>query len=227
MKLKLSLILFFLSIPLVTSRAAEKDTLSPFYLVSFHPLQIYGNGIKFEFERRLPNSHVSLSVSPEFYFGRIDGAKDNLLLGANRDTVEVLGFGICAAARAYASNNPRRGDMENPVSNFYLYGSLEFRSFGLDYTGKSWTLEHENGIDIYRLKSTKLHNSILRINSNIGIGNTIFFGNEFFIDLFVYARVCKAFENPSSLENVPYTDGFFTMTGNSLGMGFRFGLMFN
>lgn len=227
MKLKLSLILFFLTIPLLNCRASERDTLSTFYLLSLHPLQIFGNGIKLDVERRLPNSHLSLSISPEFYFGRIDGAKDNLLLGANKDTVEVLGFGICAAARAYVSKNPLQGDMHNPVSNFYLYGSLEFRSFGLDYTGKAWTMERENGIDIYRLHSTKIHNSIVRINTNIGIGNTVFFGDEFFIDLFIYARVCKAFENPSSSENVPYSDGFFTMTGNSLGLGFRLGLMFN
>ncbi|MBI3259870.1 MAG: hypothetical protein HYZ54_10410 [Ignavibacteriae bacterium] len=193
-----------MSIPIFICRASEGDSLSTNYLISLHPLQMFANGIKVEVERRLPNSHFSIGVSPEFYFGAIDDARDNLLVSANKDTVEVLGFGICVNARAYVSNNPKFGGLQNPVSNFYLFGALEFRSFGLDYTGKAWTLEQENGIEIYRLRNTQIHNSIIRVNVNLGIGNTIFFGNDLFMDLFAYTRVSKAYDNPNKLDNISY-----------------------
>ena len=208
-------------------KAADQDTLSAKYIIALHPFTILANGIKLELERRQLSSHLSFAVSPELYYGTIEGAKDNILIKANRDSIEVFGYGGSFTTRMYVLNDFKRGDVQNPISNFYLLGSLEVRRFGLDYTGRGWVIENENGLEIYRLKNIPQHNNITQIGANFGFGNTIFFGDNFFIDVMLHVRISKSYQNQNTIENVPFTDSFFTMKGNSFGFGFRFGLLFD
>ncbi|MBS1537344.1 MAG: hypothetical protein JST20_06310 [Bacteroidetes bacterium] len=227
MKPLISLFIITLCLSASVCRAADQDSLSAKYIIALHPFTIFANGIKFEVERRQPGSHLSFAISPELYFGTIENAKNNILINANRDSIEVFGYGGSFTTRLYVNNNFKRGDTQNPISNFYLFGSFEVRRFGLDYTGRTWVVENENGIEIYRLKNIPQHNDITRIGVNFGFGNTIFFGDNFFIDAMLYARISKSFQNPNTIENVPFTDSFFTQKGNSFGFGFRFGLLFD
>ncbi|MBK9246831.1 MAG: hypothetical protein IPM69_01645 [Ignavibacteria bacterium] len=217
-----------------TIKAAPTDSLSANYMVGLHPLQLIVNGFKVEVERRASGSPYSFSLSPEFYFGTIEDANTNIMLYANRDVVDVTGFGINLSTRIYVydmivrsnSVNYKRHDNQDPFSNFYLFGALEYRYFDLNYSGKGWIRSQENGIDIYKFGDIEQQNSVHRGGLNIGIGNTIFFGDRFFVDFFGYSRISKAFQSPDSEESLPYKDRFFTLSGNSFALGFRFGLLF-
>lgn len=221
------LLLLFMLICCTTMlcRAEGSDTVATNYLISIHPLQMLARGIKSEVEAKIPGSHLSLAVSPEIYYGDIKAAKDNIMVNANRDNISVFGLGACGTGRYFIGSRLHHENKSNPVANFYLLGSLEFRWFDLDYKGKAWVLVRENGIDIYRLLDANQNNSIVRIGANVGIGALFFFGKDFFCDFSLYQRISKAYQHQSTQENAPFADDFFTLTGNSVGFGFRLGLL--
>lgn len=194
------------------------------YTVSMHPFQMLARGIKLEIERRAAGSRFSFSVSPEFYYGDIESAKDNIMVDANRDSISTLGWGVGAAARLYALPQFEWNKSGEPRANFYLFFGLEYRKFSLEYSTKAWTLQRENGLDIYRLTNVTANNSTYRVNANLGIGAMMFWGDAFFADAFFYNRVSAAHQKSDVMENVIYKDGFFVSSGNSFAFGFRFGL---
>lgn len=201
----------------------ESDTAVQ-YTLSTHPFQMFAGGIKLEAERRAAGSRFSFSVSPEFYYGNIENAKSNIMVAANHDSISVLGWGVGAAARLYAMPQFAWEKGGEPRANFYLILGIEYRSYNLEYPTKAWIQQRENGIDIYRLTNVTANNSAYRSSINLGIGAVIFWGDQFFTDIFFYNRVSKAMQQSDVMANVIYKDGFFVNSGNSFAFGFRFGL---
>ena len=199
------------------------------YLFGIYPFQMFAMGLKLEVERREAGSRFSFALSPEFYSGEIEHANDNVMVDANRDRISVSGWGAGAITRYYVTDEFKKGDTRRALvkANFYLFAALEYRSFSLDYTAKSWVKIRENGMDIYRLRDVEVTTDITRINGNIGIGAVLFFGDVFIADAFLYSRASKAYQTSNATENQPYKDSFFTNTGNSFAFGFRFGLLLN
>ena len=234
MKQLLSCVLFLCLLVSPSSAVELADSSSTTYLFGLHPLQMIANGFKIELERRPSMSPFSLSISPEFYFGSLEKADKNIMIYANHGTIDVLGYGVNFSGRLYVSSlldrssngNYKRRDIQQPFSNFYVFGAAEYRYFDLTYFNRGWVTIRENGIDVYQMGDIQQNNIIQRIGMNVGIGNTIFFGDSFFFDLFLYSRISKSYQSPANQETKPFTDSFFTLTGNSFAMGFRFGLLF-
>lgn len=228
----LLLTVFLMTGQSIAAERADTSSSTASYIVGLHPLQLIVNGFKVELERRAAQSAFSFSVSPEFYFGTFDHADNNIMLFANHSVIDVLGYGVNVSGRYYVSelfnrvsSNNKFTKYEKSSSNFYLFSALEYRYFDLSYYSRGWVAFRENGVDLYKLSDIEQTNTVQRIGFNLGIGNTVFLGDRFYIDFFVYSRISKAFQAPKMKESTPFKDDFFTLTGNSFALGFRFGLL--
>ncbi len=218
-------IVFFASILIVYSQVESSPSAQ--YLYAMHPLQMIARGMKIEVERREPNSMLSFSLLPEFYYGDIENADNNIMIDANRDTISVLGWGAEANARFYVKPSFIWIENGEPATNIYLICGLGYKNIALDYSAKAWTIQTENGRDIYRLTNTSVHNTINRINAQIGLGILVFWGRNIFSDIFLYNRVSSANQHSDAMENVAYKDSYFLNAGNSFAFGFRLGIRFD
>ncbi|MFN8358462.1 MAG: hypothetical protein U0264_00980 [Candidatus Kapaibacterium sp.] len=219
----------------VASSAAERsDSVSTSYLIGFHPLQLIANGLRVELEHHSGLGQFSLSAAPELYFGTFENASDNIMLFANHDNIDILGFGITMTGRYYVSEILHRAPTgsphtlvdQQPYSNFYLFLGAEYRNVKLTYATRGWIPYIENGVEYYRFGDIDQTSTIQRIGAQLGIGNTMFFGDRFFMDFFLYTRITKAFQTQNRVDAPGYKDSYFTLTGNSFALGFRFGLLF-
>ncbi len=235
-RLLLVLTIVFMSVGTCYSAdgGSAADSMKTSYLFSLHPLQLIANSWRVELERKPEQSPLSLSISPEFYFGVFENASNNIMLFANHDSIEILGYGLTLSGRYYVSDGLNRAPAgsqqtltdQRPYSNFYIFSAVEYRHVDLTFFTRGWIKYRENGIDIYKMGDVEQATTIQRVGANLGLGNTIFFGDRFFMDFFLYMRITKAFQSSALADSKVYKDSYFTLSGNSFALGFRFGLLF-
>jgi hypothetical protein len=208
--------------------ASKEDTLKyeEIYLISIHPLSIGTNGIKLEIEKRDTLSRFSFGLSPEFYFGEIENARDNIFVEANKDNINSLGGGISFTAKYYARNSIKIFKSTSYPFNFYSFASIDLRYFDLDYTSKAWLNYEDNGTKYYKLGNVEQNNKIFGIGLNLGIGSLFLLSESLFVDVFLGFKMNKPFQSLKYSENEPLEDNFYTYSGNSFLFSFKFGLIY-
>lgn len=224
----LTLILFCISIS--NSKSTNLDSIDTQYLIGFHPIRLMAQGMKFDLEQRKLSNNFSYSISPQLYYGEIQQANENVLVDANKDNVNVFGFGVEFSGRYYVSKIFKRDKMDFDFlkhSNFYVFTSLEYLHSSLDYNDKAWVKSLENGVEIFTLEDVMQNSATNKISLGIGMGDNILIGENFFMDFILYSSLNKTFVSRPQNENTAYKDEFFIENGNTFVFVFRFGLLLN
>lgn len=194
-------------------------------LFSLHPLSTVYNEMKLDIERKFPNSRLSLFISPELSSGTFIGAKSNVFIDANRDTIDVSGFGTQVGMKYHVLLSNFGSKYSTDIVAIYTISSLRFASYGLDYTARVWEPYTDNGVEYLQLVDKKQTNSISQFEFAVGIGGSAIMGGSFFLDCWLSYSMISSRQKPAFVESTTFSDRHFSAKGVSIALGVKIGVV--
>lgn len=180
--------------------------------IGFHPWYGIINGVRLDFDFRLPAKNQWLIVAPQFYM-----VTDNSSMW---DINKMTGTGLDLQHRFYFSQtNEARGP-------WVAYGAvIQYRS--VTDEGFVPATFREYGADYIRLENRDIRTSVWKTGGNLLAGYQLMAFSRFYFDFFLGTGIRFSFDNRHSGLHSQYNEWWGDMgySGTLMTGGFRFGIL--
>ena len=240
MIVRINVLLLFLLVVAINVQAQEDYLNTPYsltqkkYTFTYQPMQMFNNGVRFDFEMRLKDGPGWLQFGPTIYqikyIDDLDDPRYYYYHDKNEFKYYMLRWGDISFREPYTKmiggglnvNYKRFIDSE---SAFYYAAGLSYTHFNVKYIERVWKMFIEDGLQFHKEALEFRHQPINRIGANFFFGIQPKFNSPFVFDIFggFTWRLSLSDSDKPPFDKYKYSYGY---TGSVLLLGVRFGFGF-
>ncbi|MBL7998233.1 MAG: hypothetical protein JNL32_06290 [Candidatus Kapabacteria bacterium] len=234
-KIILSVVVLYIALPTVSwsqASAAEhdwRDTVvrSSVFSIALQPFKAAVNCAKLDLEYKFAESPFAVVFSPEVYEGT-DTAADRAVFNASLKSVAISGWGMTPGVKIYFDNGfgiiNRLYDLIRV--NHYISVQAVYRSFDLAYQNRVWTPTSQLPFPAFELRWGEVNTQVTQVGATICYGFNVVILKRLLLEGFLGAGYVRSRRTVSLIENEPFEDNYFTVTGTVVSAGLKIGVIF-